>query len=213
MVDRVKNNRVLIRDLAIFQLKLFLDGLADLVVMQVALVAAVVDLVFPGDRQGARFYWVMRTAERWDRWLSLYGAADSADIGRDGLFGASAAGSDTLLGKLEAYVTGRWEVDGTSEAKPGALSFPPPRPGRFSCVPPPPEAQARPCTPPGRGLLQCQQEYREPETRGQPRWPIPSSFPTCHTRSMPWSPTSTRAPWRFTTMPTTKPTCRSSTKR
>lgn len=116
MVQRIKSNRVVIRDLLIFQLKLLLDGLADVVIAQIALIAFLTDLLFPGGRKGARFYAVMARAERFDRWLSLYGAADRADVEEDGLFGASQAGADSLLGKLEAFVTGRWEVDG----QPGA---------------------------------------------------------------------------------------------
>lgn len=111
MVQKLKNNRVVLRDLAIFQLKLFIDGVADLIIAQVALLAVVSDLLLPTDRKGKRFYWVMARAERFDRWLSLYGAADQADLEDDGLFGASKAGSDTLLGRLEAMVTRRWEVD------------------------------------------------------------------------------------------------------
>ena len=118
MVQRIKNNRVVLRDLLIFQLKLFLDGLADFIIAQVAIGAVIVDLLIPAERKGQRFYWVMARAERFDRWLSLYGAADRADLEDDGLFGASQAGCDTLLGRLEAYVTGRWEVD--DDAAPGS---------------------------------------------------------------------------------------------
>lgn len=110
MVQRIKNNRVVLRDLVIFQIKLLLDGVGDLVISQVALLAVVIDLLFPGERKGQRFYRVMKLAERFDRWLALYGAAETADLEEDGLFGASKAGSDTLLGKLETLVTGRWEV-------------------------------------------------------------------------------------------------------
>ncbi|NLG62801.1 MAG: hypothetical protein GX539_11195, partial [Candidatus Cloacimonetes bacterium] len=67
--------RILLRDLAIFQLKLFLDGLKDVVLAPVSIVAAGLDLVFPGQRQGHRFYAVMRMGERYDRWLSLFSAA------------------------------------------------------------------------------------------------------------------------------------------
>ena len=116
MVTRIKNNRVVLRDLLIFQLKLLADGFADLIVAQLALVAVLVDLLFPAERKGQRFYWVMARAERFDRWLSLYGMADRADLEEDGLFGASQAGADTLLGRLEAYVTGRWEIDGEEPA-------------------------------------------------------------------------------------------------
>ncbi len=110
MVGRIKNNRVVLRDLAIFQLKLLLDGFADLIIAHAAVLAVLVDVLFPAERKGKRFYAVMARAERFDHWLSLYGATDAADLEEDGLFGASRAGSDTLLGKLEALMTGRWEV-------------------------------------------------------------------------------------------------------
>ena len=122
MVQRIKNNRVVLRDLVIFQIKLLLDGLGDLVISQVALLAVVLDLLFPAERKGQRFYAVMARAERFDRWLSLYGSADAADLNEDGLFGASQAGSDTLLGRLETLVTGRWEVDSDDDPADGPAS-------------------------------------------------------------------------------------------
>lgn len=100
---------VVLRDLVIFQVKLLMDGFKDLVISQMALVAAAVDLVFPGPRRGHRFYAVMRLGERMDNWLSLYGASEHAEASGDGLFGASRAGSRTFLGKLEAMVLGREE--------------------------------------------------------------------------------------------------------
>ena len=106
---------VVLRDLAIFQFKLMLDGLKDVTLSPVAIAAATADVVFPGERVGHRFYAVMRLGERFDRWLNLFGAADKADATRDGLFGASRAGSDTLLGRLEAMVLGQNEAEaGTS---------------------------------------------------------------------------------------------------
>jgi hypothetical protein len=76
--------------------------------------AAALDLFFPSRRPGHRFYAVMRVGERFDRWLSLFSAADKATAYEDGLFGASRAGSASMLGKLEAVVLGREEpvVDG-----------------------------------------------------------------------------------------------------
>lgn len=101
---------VILRDLLIFQVKLAIDGLKDLVLMPVSIVAAALDLFFPGARRGRRFYLVLRLSERFDRWLNLCKAADAADVDRDGLFGASRAGSDTLLGRIESAVLGREEV-------------------------------------------------------------------------------------------------------
>jgi hypothetical protein len=72
------------------------------------------------ERKGQRFYAVMARAERFDRWLSLYGSAEAADVEADGLFGASKAGADTLLGRLETLVTGRWEIDDDEAAEPAS---------------------------------------------------------------------------------------------
>jgi hypothetical protein len=102
---------VLLRDLLIFQIKLALDGMKDLIFMPISIVAAALDILVPTARPGSRFYAVLRLGERFDRWLSLFGAAQKADALDDGLFGASRAGSPTLLGRLEAIVLGREESD------------------------------------------------------------------------------------------------------
>lgn len=102
---------VILRDLVIFQMKLALDGLKDLILAPASIAAAAVDILFPGTTPGSRFYAVMRIGERFDRWLSLFSAADEADPGRDGLFGASRAGTGSLLGKLEEIVLGYEEVE------------------------------------------------------------------------------------------------------
>ncbi len=98
--------KVSIRDFAIFQLKLLIDGLKDGAVFSVSFVAFAVDLVFRRHGQRRYFYKIMRISERFDLWLNLHGAAERAEADDDGLFGVSAAGSDTLLGKLEQVTRG-----------------------------------------------------------------------------------------------------------
>lgn len=98
---------VLLRDLAIFQLKMFLDGVKGLLLSQVAIFAAVVDILFLQVTHGRLFYKVLAFGEKCDLFLNLYGAADGAASDRDGLFGRSRAGSNTLLGKLEAMLRER----------------------------------------------------------------------------------------------------------
>lgn len=102
---------VILRDLVIFQVKLALDGLKDLVLAPASIIAAFFDVLFPGATPGSRFYAVMRIGERFDRWLSLFAAADRADAAHDGLFGASRAGSGSLLGKLEEILLGYEEAE------------------------------------------------------------------------------------------------------
>jgi len=100
---------VTIRDFFIFQLKLVLDGLKDVFLFQVSIVAVILDVVSGRGRRPRLFYSVLRASERFDLWLNLNGVLErleKGDLGEDGLFGASEAGSDTLLGKLEQLVRG-----------------------------------------------------------------------------------------------------------
>ena len=97
---------VIFHDLLIFHLKLSMDGMKDVVLAPASLLAALLDLAFPGEALGHRFYSVMGIGERFDRWLSLFSAADKASAQEDGLFGASRAGTPSLLGKLEEVVIG-----------------------------------------------------------------------------------------------------------
>ncbi len=95
---------VLIRDLLVFQLKLALDSIKDIALLQASLIAAVLDLAFMRLTRGRLFYGVLRLSERIDLWLNLHGAAEGAGRDADGLFGTSRAGSPTFLGKLEQLV-------------------------------------------------------------------------------------------------------------
>ncbi|HSG49559.1 MAG TPA: hypothetical protein VLA43_17190, partial [Longimicrobiales bacterium] len=101
--------RVVVRDFAIFQLKLFLDGLKDLALSGLSLGALVLDLLSGGGRKPRLFYSVLAMSERFDLWLNLSGAVsrlEEEELDDEGLFGASEAGSDSLLGKVEEMVRG-----------------------------------------------------------------------------------------------------------
>lgn len=100
---------VTFRDFLIFQLKLLLDGAKDFILFQVAIAAMVLDFISGRGKRPRLFYSVLRHSERFDLWLNLNGALEKleeGDVGDDGLFGASVAGSDTLLGKIEQLVRG-----------------------------------------------------------------------------------------------------------
>ncbi len=99
-----------VRDLLIFQLKLGLDGLVDLILSPLAVAAAAIEIFFGGERRGRLFYAILRMGERVDLWLNLYGASQRAN--REGLFGGSKAGSPTFIGQLEQTVRGGDEPRG-----------------------------------------------------------------------------------------------------
>lgn len=116
MTRQSRTRWVILRDLAIFQVKLATDGLKDLVFMPISIAAAAIDILLPDERPGRRFYFVLRMGERFDRWLSLFGASEKADALDDGLFGASRAGSSSLLGRIEEIVIGGPEPEGEGRA-------------------------------------------------------------------------------------------------
>jgi hypothetical protein len=96
---------VLIRDFLIFMAKLWLDGFKDLLLIQLSIVAVVLDLLFSGGRKRL-LYRVMYLGEKFDLWLNLHGALARGEATGDGLFGGSKAGSATMVGKLEQMVRG-----------------------------------------------------------------------------------------------------------
>ena len=75
-----------VRDVLEFQFKLVVDGLKDLALAQVALGAALIDLIRRDGSPGRRFYGIVRVSERFDRWLDLHAVserapADTVEIG------------------------------------------------------------------------------------------------------------------------------------
>ncbi|NNF29506.1 MAG: hypothetical protein HKN73_19935 [Gemmatimonadetes bacterium] len=113
------STRIAARDLIIFQIKLALDGLGDLVLAPISLIAFVLDLI-AGNKERRIFYSVLRAGERWDRWLSLYRPAKEARGTSEGLLGASKIGADTFLGKVEEVVTSQTRRSGKGRKQGGS---------------------------------------------------------------------------------------------
>lgn len=86
------------RDVVLFQGKLLVDGLRDLVLSPISIGAALIDLLVPGDDGGRRFYSVVRFGRRTERWINLFGAADRHDPD------ISPQGVDVLVDELERVV-------------------------------------------------------------------------------------------------------------
>ena len=99
---------VTLRDFAIFEIKLFLDGIKDFAAMWLATGAILLDFIAGRGRPPRLFYSVVRTSERFDQWINLHSVIEKMDESGtdDGLFGASAAGDDSLIGQIEQVVRG-----------------------------------------------------------------------------------------------------------
>jgi hypothetical protein len=115
-----REESVILRDLIIFQIKLVMDGLKDIVLAPVSIVAAIADLLLPGTRRGHRFYAVMRVGERFDRWLNLFAAAERAGRSDDGLLGSERADPDSMLGRIESILFDDGAEPGRTSAGPAA---------------------------------------------------------------------------------------------
>jgi hypothetical protein len=63
----------LARDLGVFELKLAVDGVKDLILAPLALAAVVADMVMPAETRGVFLRAVIGIGERFERWLNLYG--------------------------------------------------------------------------------------------------------------------------------------------
>jgi hypothetical protein len=75
------SRQVTTRDFVIFQVKLAIDGVKDLVVFNVSIVAVVLDFIAGRGQRPGLFYSVVRASERFDAWLNLHGVMRRLDTG------------------------------------------------------------------------------------------------------------------------------------
>lgn len=102
MSSNANNPRsVVLRDLLLFQMKLWLDGLKDVVLSPLSIVACILDVIFRRSDEPSLFYGVMRLGERFDLWLNLYAPAKRADASPDGLLDRESLRSRTLLDEID----------------------------------------------------------------------------------------------------------------
>lgn len=100
--DEGVTTEVLLRDLIIFQVKLLLDGLKDVVLSPLAIAAVLWDLVPSRNApRGRAFYQVLKVGERFDLWLNLYNPSSAERQDHEGLLEAGVHSADSLMGKLE----------------------------------------------------------------------------------------------------------------
>src|SRR5256885_17100615 len=107
------------RDVAVFQLKMFLDNVRDLVLMPVSLVAAIIDLIMKGEREGARFYKVLRWGSHSEEVIDVYSAIKDHDPGK--FKGSPTYTVDAVIARLEGAVVREVEKGGTAASIKSAM--------------------------------------------------------------------------------------------
>lgn len=104
----------LIRDTAVFQVKLLFDGFRDLLLVPVSLIAALISL-FSGSSE---FYDLLRLGRRSERWINLFGAAERLHGPATDTERFATEDIDEMASKVEAFVINEYQRGGiTAQAK------------------------------------------------------------------------------------------------
>jgi len=112
----------LLRDVAVFQAKLIFDGLRDLFLSPLSLIATLIGLIAGGDNPGRYFYALLHMGKRTEHWIGLFSAADRSpehgpEAGPQSDPGAPPKTSktenfDQVFGHVEGFARSRYERDG-----------------------------------------------------------------------------------------------------
>jgi hypothetical protein len=101
-----------LRDVLVFQLKMFLDNVRDFALMPISLVAALIDLVYRGEREGTLFYKVLRWGSHSEAVIDVYSAIEHHDTGD---FKVSRGYTvDGVIARLEGVLVREYEKGGTA---------------------------------------------------------------------------------------------------
>ena len=109
----------MIHDLGLFQVKLLVDGLRDLLLVPTSLVAGVVSLVSgKGGNIGPQFYHVLEWGKQSEHWINLFGALKNSPQQAERPTHFTEQGMDTMVERLEAFVVDEHKRGGlTAQAK------------------------------------------------------------------------------------------------
>jgi len=108
----------LIRDVAVFQIKLLFDGFRDVLLVPVSLIAGVVSLVRGGARPGPEFYDLLRFGRRSEHWINLFGAATHLHGQPADEEKFAVEDIDEMVSRVETFVVDEYRRGGvTAQAK------------------------------------------------------------------------------------------------
>lgn len=110
-----------LRDMLAFQAKLLMDGLRDLVISPVSLVAALIDIINPS-RDGY-FPRVIDWGRKTERWINLFGHYDRhhADDDENRQRSANPKNMDEIVSRLEGLVVEQYHKGGMTAAAKRAI--------------------------------------------------------------------------------------------
>jgi len=109
----------LIRDLAVLQVKLLVDGFRDLVLLPASIIAAIVSLSrTENGKPGPEFYKLLVEGKRSEHFINLFGALRNAPAGVDPEDLDGGAEMDDIVSRVESFVIDEYKQGGiTAQAK------------------------------------------------------------------------------------------------
>lgn len=101
-----------LRDVLVFQVKLLLDNLRDFALVPISLVAAGIDLIYKGEREGALFYKVLRWGAHSEEVIDVYSAIAHHEPGSFKMNPDYTV--DAVIARLEGVLVREYEKGGTA---------------------------------------------------------------------------------------------------
>lgn len=104
--EQTPNHWQLIRDVAVFQFKLALDGVRDVVLVPISLAAGIAGLIISPDNPGKYFNRLLELGRRSDVWINLFSATEHYQTEEP------QASSDAYVEKLEKMLINEYKRGG-----------------------------------------------------------------------------------------------------
>ena len=107
----------LIRDLAVLQVKLLVDGFRDLILIPASLIAAIISISrSENGKPGPEFYKLLVLGKQSEHFINLFGALRNAPADIDSHDLGSGAEMDDLVSRVESFVRFRKNLYSTPSA-------------------------------------------------------------------------------------------------
>lgn len=109
----------LIRDLGVFQAKLLVDGVRDLLLVPASLIAGIVSIVLgKSGGAGPQFYQLLEWGKESEQWIDLFSALKNSPERPLRPAHFAEQGMDDIVGRLETFVIDEYKSGGmTAQAK------------------------------------------------------------------------------------------------
>ena len=108
----------LLRDIAVLQVKLIVDGARDLVLVPVSIIAGIISLAKANFGSDNEFYELMRLGKKSERWINLFGATEEPRPGDRDFVKFPDNDIDAMVSRVESFVVDEYRKGGvTQQAK------------------------------------------------------------------------------------------------